>query len=74
MLINLPIIPEIIPRKIALFTIMLYNTTKLIVTLNKYKKLSATADFLWRRHRYEKYLIVGLSFYKCECILNGLGD
>ena len=40
-----------------------------IITLSKYKKLSATKDFLRRRHRYEKYLIVDSSFYKC-----GLGD
>ena len=58
-----PIIPEIILREIALFTIIQ------IITLSKYKRLLAAKDFLKRCHRYEKYLIVGSSFYKCECIM-----
>ena len=63
-LFNSPIIPEIILKEIALFT-MIQQT----ITLSKYKKLSETKDFLRRCHRYVKYLIVGSSFYKCECIM-----
>ena len=60
----IPPIIQIILREIVLFTII-----QQIITLSKYKKLSATKDFLRRCHRYEKYLIVGSSFYKCECIM-----